>query len=138
MWKWLIILCCVTGPCLAQTVVAERTVRAQHIITAADVTLSDSTLAQGFARLSDVVGQEARIALYPGRPILAEHIGPPALITRNQIVKVSFAAHGLLISTEGRALERGAEGDRIRFMNLSSRATVIGIIQSDGSLQVVR
>ena len=47
-----------------------------------------------------------------------------------------FLKGGLRIATEGRALGRGSEGEIIRVMNLSSRTTVSGRIQSDGSIEV--
>ncbi|MEM9966525.1 MAG: flagellar basal body P-ring formation chaperone FlgA [Pseudomonadota bacterium] len=129
------LMCAMPG--VAQTVVADRTIRANTVIDAGDLRLhTGKTSADGFKRLEDVVGQEARVALYPGRPIRTGDIGPPAIVTRNQVVRVQFDHHGLSIVTEGRALERGAIGDHIRFMNLSSRATLFGTVQADGSLRV--
>lgn len=123
-------------PLFADTVVPARTIRPNQIITEMDVTFAAGDLSAGFARLSDVIGQEARVALYAGRPILAGDIGPPAVITRNQIVILNYSAGGIRISTEGRALERGAIGDRIRVMNLGSRATLFGQILGDGTIMV--
>ena len=121
---------------LADMVVPTRTIRAHALIGPGDVTLMASEAAAGFARLQDVVGQETRVALYPGRPILVDDIGPPAIVARNQLVQVVFHGTGLSIITEGRALERGAEGDRVRIMNLDSRATVIGRVMGDGTVTV--
>ncbi|WP_298859134.1 flagellar basal body P-ring formation chaperone FlgA [uncultured Sulfitobacter sp.] len=123
-------------PVFADTVVSSRTIRPNQIITEMDVTFAAGDLVTGFARLSDVIGQEARVALYAGRPILIGDIGPPAVITRNQIVGLRYRANGINISTEGRALERGAIGDRIRVMNLGSRATLFGQILDDGTIEV--
>ncbi len=133
----LLAICCAT-PVMADSVVPTRTIRAEAIIQDTDVTLSRSTDTVGYARLADVVGQEARVMLYPGRPIGFDDIGPPAIVARNQLVRVAFQAGGLEILTEGRALERGAVGDRVRIMNLSSRATLFGQVQPDGSIQVSR
>jgi flagella basal body P-ring formation protein FlgA len=132
------LICLMAGPVMADTVVASRSIRANAIITETDVVLSAAQMPNGFARIRDVVGQEARVVLYAGRPILLDDIGPPAIVTRNQIVRVQFQGTGLSITTEGRALERGAVGDRVRIMNLSSRATVFGQVQEDGSVQVHR
>ena len=63
--------------------------------------------------------------------------GAPAIITRNQVVVVQFKGNGLHITTDGRALERGAVGDRVRIMNLSSRATLFGQVQQDGDRKSV-
>ncbi len=123
-------------PVFADTVVSARTLRPNQIITEMDVTVAAGDLTTGFSRLSDVIGQEARVALYAGRPILMGDIGPPAVIARNQIVGLKYRANGINISTEGRALERGAIGDRIRVMNLGSRATLFGQILDDGTVEV--
>ena len=42
---------------------------------------------------------EARINLYPGRPIRAADLQTPAVIDRNDIVTLRFAADGLMIVT---------------------------------------
>ena len=123
-------------PVFADTVVPARTIRPHQIITEMDVTFAAGDLISGFGRLSDVIGQEARVALYAGRPILVGDIGPPAVIDRNQIVGLRYSSGGISISTEGRALERGAVGDRIRVMNLGSRATLFGQILEDGTVKV--
>ncbi|UWR22369.1 flagellar basal body P-ring formation chaperone FlgA [Sulfitobacter sp. S190] len=127
-----------TIPALADTVVPSRTIRPNTLITEMDVKFAKGDLPNGFSRLSDVIGQEARVALYPGRPIYLDDIGPPALVDRNQLVLLRFTGQGLVISAEGRALERGAAGDMIRAMNLTSRATLFGQVQPDGSLIVRR
>lgn len=123
-------------PVFADTVVPARTIRPNQIIAEMDVVFAAGDLVTGYARLSDVIGQEARVALYAGRPILMGDIGPPAIISRNQIVGLRYSANGINISTEGRALERGAVGDRIRVMNLGSRATIFGQILGNGTIQI--
>lgn len=120
----------------AETVVPSRTIRANAIIQATDIVLADLQMPNGFARLVDVVGQEARVVLYAGRPILVDDVGPPSVVTRNQVVPIRFEGNGITITTEGRALERGAVGDRIRLMNLASRATLFGQIMPDGTITV--
>lgn len=134
----LICLAVLAMPVQAETIVAARTIRANAIIEPTDVTLSAAKMPNGFMRAADVVGQEARVVLYAGRPILVDDIGPPAVVMRNQIVRLTFAGTGLSITTEGRALERGAVGDNVRIMNLSSRATLFGQVQEDGSIRVHR
>ncbi|WP_299728755.1 flagellar basal body P-ring formation chaperone FlgA [uncultured Tateyamaria sp.] len=122
----------------SDVVTPTRTLRPGTLITHADLTVQDVDRTGMFDRIEDVAGQEARIALYAGRPIPFEAIGPPALINRNEIVVLHFRAGGLSISTEGRALERGGVGDRVRIMNLSSRATLFGFVQPDGSIKVTQ
>lgn len=137
MRSLLVLLLTVTSAA-ADIVTPTRTLRPGMLITAADLTIRGGTQPGMFDRISDVAGQEARVALYAGRPIPFEAVGPPAVINRNQIVPLYFRAGTLTIATEGRALERGGIGDRVRIMNLSSRATLFGYVQDDGSIKVVQ
>ncbi len=124
------------GPGLADIVIASRTVRAQEVLTAEALTLSPGALDAGFADPENVIGLEARVSLYAGRPVLRSHVGPPALVERNQIISLVFESGGLRITSEGRALDRGGMGERIRVMNLASRTTLFGAVQPDGSVHV--
>lgn len=121
----------------ADTVVAERTIRAQAIIMAEDVGLSDAALPGMLGSLEEVLGMEARVAIYAGRPIRPGDVGPPAVIERNQTVALVYRSGALIISTEGRALGRGGVGDTIRVMNIASRTTLSGLIAADGSVHVL-
>ena len=124
-------------PLLAETLTAARIVRPHAIIAPADVGVSAASVPGALTPDFDVVGLEARITLYPGRPILPDHVGPAALVERNQPVTVIFRSGGLTISADGRALSRGAEGDVVRVMNMASRSTVSGKVQPDGSIVVL-
>ncbi|MBV2359337.1 flagellar basal body P-ring formation protein FlgA [Thalassococcus sp. CAU 1522] len=121
---------------LADTVVATRTVRPNTVISAQDVRVDPVDTPGAYSVVQDVIGQEARIALYPGRPIQMGAVGAPALVDRNQLVALFFERGGLRIVTEGRALGRAAAGERIRVMNLSSKAVLFGIVLADGSVSV--
>ncbi|MCE8522915.1 flagellar basal body P-ring formation protein FlgA [Ruegeria pomeroyi] len=126
---------------LAQTAAAEvlvptRTIRAKEIIGAEDLMLKSAEVPGSYTDPAEVVGQEARVALYPGRPIRYDDVGPPAIVDRNDLVTLFFDNGPLVITTEGRALGRGAAGDVIRVMNLTSRTTVSGQIRPNGSIEV--
>ena len=75
-----------------------------------------------------VIGLETQVAVYRGQPIRAGDLGPPTLIRRNELIRLSFRAGTLLLVTEGRALDDGALGERVRVMNLDSRRTVYGVV----------
>ena len=132
----LFLLFCSAGAAAADAVVATRTIRAAAIITDTDVKLISGEVPGGFDALHYVIGQEAKTTLYAGRPVRFSDVGPPALVARNQVVPLRFEASGLVIETEGRSLERGAVGDRVRIMNLASRQTLFGQVQDDGSVLV--
>ncbi|NDW54588.1 flagellar basal body P-ring formation chaperone FlgA [Aliiroseovarius sp. PrR006] len=131
-----LVLMWITLPAAADTVVAAKNLRPGMIISATDVKLVASEIPGGFQLLEDIIGQEARVVLYAGRPVLPNDIGPPALIDRNQIVTLVYTAGPMTILAEGRSLGRGAVGDRVRVMNLSSRTTITGSVSSNGDVIV--
>ncbi|MFK7877597.1 MAG: flagellar basal body P-ring formation chaperone FlgA [Paracoccaceae bacterium] len=120
----------------AETVVPIKTIRANTILSAADLTINTKLEGQGISTLAEAIGMESRVVLYAGRPIRPDDIGPPAVVTRNQLLPIHFQHGALAISTTGRALDRGAVGETIRVMNVSSRATLFGRILPDGSIQI--
>ena len=127
---------CLAGSTCADALTSTRVIRPLAIINPGDLGVLDSKVPGALTSDSDLIGLEARITLYPGRPILPGHVGPAALVERNQPVIVIFQNHGLTISADGRALSRGAEGDLVRVMNMASRSTVSGRVLQDGSVMV--
>lgn len=122
---------------LAGTVLPVRAIRAQSMILSDDLEASDDASIPGAVQsIEDAVGMEAKVTLYPGRPILETQIGPLAVIERNQPVRMTYAEGPLLITTEGRALDRGGVGESVRVMNLTSRQVVTGAVAADGSVKV--
>ena len=120
-----------------ETVIAQRTLRATAVIGPSDVGLGQGETPGAFSNPLDVIGQEARVVLYAGRPVMLSDVGPPALVDRNQIVRLIFRAGAISIHAEGRALGRGGIGDTLRVMNLDSRNTVTGLVGPDGSVHVL-
>jgi flagella basal body P-ring formation protein FlgA len=133
---WRILLCLLPLPALADSLVATRTIRAHTMLSAEDMTLVSMDIPGALTDISTTLGQETRVAIYAGKPILAQSIGPGAIIERNQIIPLTYSVGGLTIHTEGRALARGGVGELIEIMNLTSRAKVIGQIGADGVVRV--
>ncbi|ETX29689.1 flagellar basal body P-ring formation chaperone FlgA [Roseivivax isoporae] len=130
------VLLVLSGPLAADVVTPTRTIRAAEIVAADAVALAAGSHPDAAATLGEVIGREARVALFPGRPVLLSQLQRPALVERNALVPLVFEAGGLRITAEGRALGRGAAGERIRVMNLSSKASVFGTVREDGSVEV--
>ncbi|SDX23882.1 flagellar basal body P-ring formation chaperone FlgA [Roseicitreum antarcticum] len=120
----------------AETLVATRLIRAHEVIRPGDVTPGPDAVPGAARDFALFVGMEARVALYPGRPVRLSDVGPAAVIDRNQIVLLHYQVGALRIATEGRALDRAGPGDRVRVMNLSSRTTVSGLVTADGTVKV--
>jgi len=129
-----------TGQCpvLADTVLAKHLIRPRSVISDMDVVVTASTLPNGYSAPEEVIGLEAKNLIYPGRPLGPHNLRQPAVIDRNAIVTIHFARKGIVIATEGRALDRAAIGETVKVMNLDSRTTLTGLAMSDGSVLVAK
>jgi flagella basal body P-ring formation protein FlgA len=132
------ILCLLPLPAFADAVVTNRVIKAGQVIEAQDISTVDADIPGAITDPARVAGLEARVALYPGRPIREDQVGPPAIVNRNQVVPLSYVTETMTISTSGRALDRGGVGDLIFVLNLSSRNRVQGTVMPDGSVRVGR
>lgn len=112
-----------------EILVAAQNLPAGVVIEPSHLAVRDGEAAPGVlsSRVA-AVGLESRVALFKGRPIRSVDLGPPTVIRRNAIVSLVFRRAALTISTEGRALDEGAVGDRIRIMNIDSRRTVFATV----------
>lgn len=123
-------------PAFAESVVATRTIRAKSLIAPEDLTLVSAELPGALGDPALAIGQEARVSIYAGKPVKLGDFGPPTLVQRNQLVTLIYSTGGLSIATEGRALDRGSEGEELRVINLHSKNTVTGRIGPDGAVYV--
>lgn len=130
------LLIALAGPAGAEAVVAVRTLPAHTVIAAEDLTLVDAEIDGALTDPALAVGQELKSTIYAGRPLRPGDLGPPALVERNQVVSLVYRSGSLSILAEGRSLARGGEGETIRAINLTSRATVTGRITADGKILV--
>lgn len=135
--RWLMIWAAlVPAMARADVLVATRTLPAHAVLTAGDVAVSGKAAEGAAESLAQVQGLELRTALYRGQPVLLANLGRAAAVERNQSVTILYDAGTVTISAEGRALDRGGIGDRIRVMNSDSRTTVAGIVAPGGIVRV--
>ncbi|MBS0562996.1 MAG: flagellar basal body P-ring formation protein FlgA [Proteobacteria bacterium] len=120
----------------AQSLIAARTLPAHSIIGPADVVVAPREAEGAAQAVSEVEGQEVRTAVYRGQPILLSNLARAAEVERNQLVTILYASGRVTISAEGRALDRGGVGERIRVMNTGSRTTVLGAVAPGGTIRV--
>jgi len=112
---------------------AARIIRAGTTVAADDIAPADVTSTEALA----LIGLQARVTVYPGRPMLPADFGPEQVIARNQPVTLVFHRGPLNIHAEGRALGQGGVGDSLRVLNIASRTTVTGSVQPDGTVAVL-
>jgi len=120
----------------ADTVIAAGTIRGQSLILANDVALIEGITPGALSSLEAAIGMEAAVNLYAGRPIRPGDLRPPAIVDRNALVTLRYDHGGLIVVTEGRALDRAARGEALRVLNLTSRTTVTGWAAAPGLVDV--
>lgn len=114
------------APVIADEPVAARNIRAGEVIAASDIEIPDSETA--LRKAAGFIGKETTRAIFRGQKISSVDLRAPTLVARNAVVTMEFLKGPLSISTEGRALDQGGEGERIRVMNLASRRIVTAIV----------
>ena len=85
---------------------------------------------------SQLIGKTSSQRLVAGRPIPLRALREPVTVRRGSRVAVTFVGSGVEISASMIALKDGATGDAIDVRNPETGATVLAIIQADGTLTV--
>ena len=120
-------------PVLARRVDRLETIQPDDLVMK-KVEVSDATAA--VADTSAIVGQAAVRTLRAGVPIAARDLTAPLIVQRNEIVTMVLRSGRLLLTTKGRALADGAEGDTVSVINNASKRIVEGRVMADGSIEV--
>lgn len=115
-----------SGAADAEEPTAARNIRVGSILTARDIAPPQGE--DALREASSLIGLEAARAILKGEPISRADLRQPTLVARNTLVTMEFERSGLLISTEGRALEDGAHGQAVRVMNLASKRIVSTVV----------
>jgi flagella basal body P-ring formation protein FlgA len=82
------------------------------------------------------IGMQLRRAMRAGTPLRAADIVKPDFVVRDQAVTVIFQAPGLYLTTRGKAIESGAEGDTVSVLNLQSKRTLTGVVTGRGQVTI--
>ena len=100
-------LCMIVGlvsAASADSLVAARAIVGNSIVSAADIRFARADIEGAVSDPTDVIGREAKVTIYAGRPIRAGDFRAPALIERNDIIRLQYRSGGLVIEADGRAL----------------------------------
>ena len=125
---------------VADTVVAFRTLGRGEIIRAADLAVERRPKAETsgdvIATAGEAIGRAARQGLRVGQLVHRADLVKPDLVKRDENVSLMFQAPGILLTTRGKALEAGGEGDVISVLNAQSNRTIQGVITGPGRVDI--
>lgn len=121
-------------PVAATRLLPETILRAEDVKTAR----VRAAFVQGDAARSmrQIVGMELKRPVPAGQPLRVADLIRPPLVRRGAIVQVQLQSGGLIVTGQAVAVETGAEGDRIRIQNMSSKAMLIGQVVAAGVVRV--
>lgn len=84
----------------------------------------------------DLVGQEARRVLAPGRPVMDHAVGAPIVAEKGNRVEIVFRRGAMTVSAPGRLLENGSEGEDVKVVNVVSNRRVVGLVVDADTVEV--
>lgn len=120
--------------------VLARPIARGEVITAADLDWvqmpAGQVRAEHISSEAALIGMAARRSLRPGSPLREFDIEAPSVIERGEIVSLIFQSGALTLAARARAMEDGAQGELIRFVNLQSNRTVEAVADGPGRARV--
>ncbi len=125
----------------ATGIIASRTLKVGTVLTHTDLQVepgSPDSAGEAGDLLAAMVGREVRRAIYIGRRVLPEYLGPPTLVRRNDVVTMIYSAGNLGLRTQGRSLGAGGLGELIDVMNLDTRTTVRGRVVGAQTIEAAK
>ena len=88
------------------------------------------------AQRDRAVGMQLRRPMRAGMPIRAADIAKPEFVSRDQSVTVIYQVPGIYLTTRGKAVESGAEGDTVSVLNVQTKRTLTGVVTGRGQVTV--
>jgi len=122
-----------------EVAVLTRDIDRTETLKSSDVALERRPRAEvtGEAALRDrAVGMQLRRPMRAGMPIRVADLAKPEFVSRDQSVTVIYQVPGIYLTTRGKAIESGAEGDTVSVLNLQTKRTLTGVVTGRGQVTV--
>jgi flagella basal body P-ring formation protein FlgA len=123
----------------AEVAVLTRNVDRGDLLKSSDLVVERRPKAEigGDAASRDrALGMQTRRPMRANQPLKVADIVKPDLVQRDQNVTLIYQAAGLYLTTRGKALDSGTEGDVVSVLNTQSKRTVTGIVTGRGQVTV--
>lgn len=85
---------------------------------------------------SRLIGMAAKRSISAGKPITANDVRTPQVVTKGQSVTMVLSTPIMRLTAKGKALEAGGTGDTIRISNSQTSTVIEGIITGPGQVRV--
>lgn len=127
---------------MVEVPVLTRRIIKDDVITKGDVTYvpmrADRVQADVILTAEDLIGKTARrAALRDGEPIRARNVRRPLMVKKGSLVTMVMHVPNMTLTSKGKALEDGSDGDTIRVTNSQSRTTVETVVTGTQRVSVM-
>ena len=82
------------------------------------------------------LGMQMRHPMRAGQALRVADLTKPDLVQKDQGVTLIYQTAGLYLTTRGKAIDNGTEGDVVNVMNLQSKRTVTGVVTGRGQVTI--
>jgi flagella basal body P-ring formation protein FlgA len=122
-----------------EAAVLTRNVERAELLKSSDIVAErrpKSEVGNDPASRDSALGMQMRRPMRAGQPLRAVDLAKPDLVQRDQAVTVIYQAAGMYLTTRGKALDGGTEGDVVSVLNPQSKRTVTGVITGRGQVTI--
>jgi flagella basal body P-ring formation protein FlgA len=124
-----------------EVAVTTHTLAAGAIVKEADLAIERRPKAKvgsdALGSTHDAIGFAVRSGLRAGMPLRRADLMKPQMVHRDDNVTLVYEVPGILLTTRGKALEAGAEGDVINVLNVQSKRTVQGTVTGPNRVSIL-
>lgn len=124
---------------IASYAVTTQALPANHVLSAADVTLREGDLgnlpADVVTDVGAMLGYRAVSGLAAGAPLRNALLRPPVAVEQGQVARLVLAGPGFSVHSEGLALANASRGERVRIRTRSGQ--VVSGVAHDGQQVVI-
>ena len=86
--------------------------------------------------VDQIIGMQLRHPVAAGQPLRLADLSRPPLVQRGATVQIELSSAGLTVTGQAVAIDGGAEGDKVRVQNLTSRAYLFAQVIGPGRVRI--
>lgn len=122
-----------------QAAVLTRDVERTEVLKSSDIVVERRPRAEvgtDAAVRDQAVGMQMRHPMRAGRAIRVADLVRPDLVQRDQAVTIIYQTAGIYLTTRGKVLDSGTEGDVVSVLNAQSNRTITGVVSGRGQVTI--
>ena len=89
-----------------------------------------------FTHADEIFGKEAKRFMRAGQPLYKKNFRERPVVRKGAVTNIVFKKSGLLLTTEGIAMNDASIGETVSFVKTGSKRLLKGQAQQNGSIQV--